>query len=30
VAMPTQLDIGFLVELLVGEGHFGGDAARPR
>ena len=25
VAMPTQFDIGFLVGLLVGEGHFGGD-----
>ena len=23
--MPTQFDIGFLVGLLVGEGHFGGD-----
>src|SRR4029079_14938199 len=25
VAMPTQFDVGFLVGLLVGEGHFGGD-----
>jgi hypothetical protein len=24
-AMPTQFDLGFLVGLLVGEGHFGGD-----
>jgi hypothetical protein len=23
--MPTQFDLGFLVGLLVGEGHFGGD-----
>jgi hypothetical protein len=23
--MPTQFDVGFLVGLLVGEGHFGGD-----
>ena len=23
--MPTQFDTGFLVGLLVGEGHFGGD-----
>jgi hypothetical protein len=26
--MPTQSDIGCLVELLVGEGHFGGDGRR--
>src|SRR6476646_10630570 len=23
--MPTQFDVGFLVGLLIGEGHFGGD-----
>jgi hypothetical protein len=30
MARPTQFGIGFLVEFLVGEGHFGGDAAGPR
>ena len=28
--MPTQFDIGFLVGLLVGEGHFGGDGRQPQ
>lgn len=28
--MPTQFDFGFLVGLLVGEGHFGGDGRRPQ
>jgi hypothetical protein len=27
--MPTQFDFGFLVGLLVGEGHFGGDGRQP-
>lgn len=27
--MPTQFDLGFLVGLLVGEGHFGGDGRQP-
>jgi hypothetical protein len=27
--MPTQFDFGFLVALLVGEGHFGGDGRQP-
>jgi hypothetical protein len=27
--MPTQFEIGFLVGLLVGEGHFGGDGRQP-
>jgi hypothetical protein len=28
--MPTQFDLGFLVGLLVGEGHFGGDGRQPQ
>jgi hypothetical protein len=28
--MPTQFEIGFLVGLLVGEGHFGGDGRQPQ
>jgi hypothetical protein len=28
--MPTQFDVGFLVGLLVGEGHFGGDGRQPQ
>ena len=28
--MPTQFDFGFLVGLLVGEGHFGGDGRQPQ
>jgi hypothetical protein len=28
--MPTQFDYGFLVGLLVGEGHFGGDGRQPQ
>jgi hypothetical protein len=27
--MPTQFELGFLVGLLVGEGHFGGDGRQP-
>ena len=27
--VPTQFDFGFLVGLLVGEGHFGGDGRQP-
>jgi hypothetical protein len=27
--VPTQFEIGFLVGLLVGEGHFGGDGRQP-
>ena len=27
--MPTQFEAGFLVGLLVGEGHFGGDGRQP-
>jgi hypothetical protein len=27
--MPTQFEFGFLVGLLVGEGHFGGDGRQP-
>ena len=27
--MPTQFDFGYLVGLLVGEGHFGGDGRQP-
>jgi hypothetical protein len=27
--MPTQFEVGFLVGLLVGEGHFGGDGRQP-
>src|SRR5260370_42685977 len=27
--MPTQFGFGFLVGLLVGEGHFGGDGRQP-
>lgn len=27
--MPTQFEIGFLVGLLAGEGHFGGDGRQP-
>ena len=27
--MPTQFDFGFLVGLLIGEGHFGGDGRQP-
>ncbi len=27
---PTEFDIGFLVGLLVGEGHFGGDGKQPQ
>ena len=27
--MPTQFDVGFLVGLLAGEGHFGGDGRQP-
>jgi hypothetical protein len=29
-AMPTQFELGFLVGLLVGEGHFGGDGRQPQ
>jgi hypothetical protein len=29
VNVPTQFDFGFLVGLLVGEGHFGGDGRQP-
>jgi hypothetical protein len=28
-AMPTQFELGFLVGLLAGEGHFGGDGRQP-
>jgi hypothetical protein len=28
--MPTQFEVGFLVGLLVGEGHFGGDGRQPQ
>src|SRR6266704_3171103 len=28
--MPTQFEFGFLVGLLVGEGHFGGDGRQPQ
>ena len=28
--MPTQFELGFLVGLLVGEGHFGGDGRQPQ
>src|ERR1700677_4456099 len=28
--MPAQFDFGFLVGLLVGEGHFGGDGRQPQ
>ena len=28
--MATQFEIGYLVGLLVGEGHFGGDGRRPQ
>jgi hypothetical protein len=28
--MPTQFEAGFLVGLLVGEGHFGGDGRQPQ
>ncbi len=28
--MPTDIDIGVLVGLLVGEGHFGGDGRQPQ
>src|SRR6202041_2243093 len=28
--MPTQFDFGFMVGLLVGEGHFGGDGRQPQ
>ena len=28
-AVPTQFDFGFLIGLLVGEGHFGGDGRQP-
>jgi hypothetical protein len=27
--MPSQFDLGFLVGILVGEGHFGGDGRQP-
>jgi hypothetical protein len=27
--MPTQFELGYLVGLLVGEGHFGGDGRQP-
>jgi len=27
--MPTQFELGFLIGLLVGEGHFGGDGRQP-
>ena len=27
--MPSQFDFGFLIGLLVGEGHFGGDGRQP-
>jgi hypothetical protein len=27
--LPTQLELGFLTGLLVGEGHFGGDGRQP-
>jgi hypothetical protein len=27
--MPTQFEVGYLVGLLVGEGHFGGDGRQP-
>lgn len=27
---PTEFEIGFLVGLLVGEGHFGGDGKQPQ
>ena len=27
--MPTQFELGFLVGLLIGEGHFGGDGRQP-
>jgi hypothetical protein len=30
VAEPTEFDIGFLIGLLVGEGHFGGDGRQPQ
>jgi hypothetical protein len=28
--MPTQFEVGFLIGLLVGEGHFGGDGRQPQ
>ena len=28
--MPTEFELGFLVGLLVGEGHFGGDGRQPQ
>jgi hypothetical protein len=28
--MPTQFEAGFLIGLLVGEGHFGGDGRQPQ
>jgi hypothetical protein len=28
--MPTQFELGFLVGLLAGEGHFGGDGRQPQ
>jgi hypothetical protein len=28
--MPTQFELGYLVGLLVGEGHFGGDGRQPQ
>jgi len=28
--VPTQFELGFLVGLLVGEGHFGGDGRQPQ
>ncbi len=28
--MPTQFELGFLVGLLMGEGHFGGDGRQPQ